>query len=186
MERKDELNSADIPGTLTSSCLRVIPCALSPTCQLKRREGGQAIKEEKQIQRTLERPVHREGKHQKPQEPGKRTFGESKPSFRKGTISSKGHTAQEGLQNRQTSQFQHMNSCGPGCQERIETSEMVAKVLEKHPGNIPFHKPRYFMARANCTRSIPDYRVLAFPDLWGHQPPTYSQPLQPRRCGIQK
>ncbi|KAM3828309.1 cytosolic carboxypeptidase 4 [Vipera latastei] len=186
MEHKDELNLVDIPGTLTSSCLRVIPCAISLTCQLKRREGDQSIEEEKQIQRTLERPVHREGKNQKPQEPGKRTFGESKPSFRKGTISSKGHTAQEGLQNRQTSQFQHMNSCGPGCQERIETSEMVTKVLEKHPGNIPFHKPRYFMARANCTRSIPDYRVLAFPDLWGHQPPTYSQPLQPRRCGIQK
>ncbi|ETE73574.1 Cytosolic carboxypeptidase 4, partial [Ophiophagus hannah] len=186
LEPNDELNSVDIPGTLTSSCLHVIPHAAFLKCQHKCREGDQSIEEEKQIQRTLERPVYREERKQKPQEPEKRTLGESETSFRKGTISSKGHATQEGLRNRQTSQFQHLNSCGPGCQEGTEASEVVTKLLERHPGNIPFHKPKLFMARANCTRSIPEYRVLAFPDLWGHQPPPYSQPLQQRRCGIQK
>ncbi|KAG8145134.1 hypothetical protein E2320_013504 [Naja naja] len=186
LEPNDELNSVDIPGTLTSSCLHVIPCAASLKCQHKCREGDQNIEEEKQIQRTLERPVYREERKQKPQEPEKRTLGESETSFRKGMISSKGHATQEGLRNRQTPQFQHLNSCGPGCQEGTEASEVVTKLLERHPGNIPFHKPKLFMARANCTRSIPEYRVLAFPDLWGHQPPPYSQPLQQRTCGIQK
>lgn len=189
LEPNDELKSMDIPGTLTGSCLRVIPCASSLKCQCKCRGGDQSTEEEKQIQKTLERPVHREERKQKPQEPEKRTLDESEPlatSFRKGTISSKGHRAQERLRNRQTSQFQHMNSCALGCQEGTEASEVVTKLLERHPGNIPFHKPSLFMARANRTRSIPDYRALAFPDLWGHQPPPYSQPLQQRRCGIQK
>ncbi|XP_058012531.1 cytosolic carboxypeptidase 4 [Ahaetulla prasina] len=190
LEPNNELNSVDIPGTLTSSCLCVIPWATSLKCQRKcNREGDQSIKEEKQTQRTLEKPVHREERKQKPQEPEKIMLGEAEPlvtSFRKDTISSKGHRVQERLQNRQTSHFQHMNSCASGCQEGEEASEVVTKLLERHPGNIPFHKPRLFMARANCTRSIPDYRVLAFPDLWGHQPPPYSQPLQQRRGGIQK
>uniref|UniRef100_A0A670Y683 AGBL carboxypeptidase 1 n=1 Tax=Pseudonaja textilis TaxID=8673 RepID=A0A670Y683_PSETE len=156
----DELNSVDIPGILTSSCLHVIPCAASLKCQHKCREGDQSIEEKKQIQRTLDRPVYREERKQKLHEPEKRTLGESETSYRKGMISSKGHGT--------------------------EASEVVTKLLERHPGNISFHKPKLFMARANCTRSVPEYRVLAFPDLWGHQPPPHSQPLQQRKCGIQK
>ncbi|XP_063170443.1 cytosolic carboxypeptidase 4 [Candoia aspera] len=189
LESEDELSSEDIPGTLTLSCLHVIPCATSLKHLLKCREGDQSIEEEKQTQRASEKTVHREERKEKPQELGKRTLGESEPlvtSFREGTLSSKGHIAQEELQNRQMSQSQHMKSCRPGCQESMEASEVVTKLLERHPRNIPFHNPWFFMTRASCTRSIPEYRVLAFPDLWGHQPPPYSQPLQQRRCGIQK
>ncbi|KAM6426071.1 cytosolic carboxypeptidase 4 isoform 3-T3 [Liasis olivaceus] len=189
LESEDELSSEDISRTLTCSCFHVIPCAISLKHELKCREGDQSIEEEEQTQRASEKTVHREERNEKPQELGEGILGELEPlmtSFKEGIISSKGHTSQDGLQNRQTSQFQHMNSCGPGCQERVGASEVVTKLLERHPGNIPFHNPCFFMARASCTRSIPDYRVLAFPDLWGHQPPPYSQPLQQRRCGIQK
>ncbi|XP_077685462.1 cytosolic carboxypeptidase 4 [Eretmochelys imbricata] len=46
--------------------------------------------------------------------------------------------------------------------------------------------PRGGQSRAGSTKSIPDYRVLAFPDFWGHQPPPYCQSLLERKYGVQR
>uniref|UniRef100_A0A8D0H580 tubulin-glutamate carboxypeptidase n=1 Tax=Sphenodon punctatus TaxID=8508 RepID=A0A8D0H580_SPHPU len=70
--------------------------------------------------------------------------------------------------------------------EGVEAPDVVTKLLERHPGNICFHSPHFYMARARRTCSIPDYRVLAFPDFWGHQPPTYCQSMLQRKYGVQR
>ncbi|KFP34107.1 Cytosolic carboxypeptidase 4, partial [Colius striatus] len=68
----------------------------------------------------------------------------------------------------------------------LESSDVVANLLEKHQGDIPFHSPHFYTARAKCVKSIPDYKDLAFPDFWGHQPPPYSKPMLERKYGVQR
>lgn len=77
-------------------------------------------------------------------------------------------------------------SINPNTEERLESSDIVTSLLEKHQGNIPFHSPHFYMARAKCVKSIPDYKDLAFPDFWGHQPPPYSKPVLERKNGVQR
>ncbi|NXN95426.1 CBPC4 carboxypeptidase, partial [Rhinopomastus cyanomelas] len=69
---------------------------------------------------------------------------------------------------------------------RLEHSDLVTNLLERHQGDIPFHSPGFYLARAKCVKSIPDYKDLAFPDFWGHQPPPYSKPLLERKHGVQR
>ncbi|XP_068882190.1 cytosolic carboxypeptidase 4 [Aphelocoma coerulescens] len=76
-----------------------------------------------------------------------------------------------------------INPCPEG---RLERSDIVRKLLEKHRGDIPFHSPHFCAARAKCVKSIPGYRDLAFPDFWGHQPPPYSKPVLERKNGVQR
>uniref|UniRef100_A0A8C5UFL6 tubulin-glutamate carboxypeptidase n=1 Tax=Malurus cyaneus samueli TaxID=2593467 RepID=A0A8C5UFL6_9PASS len=64
--------------------------------------------------------------------------------------------------------------------------DTVGNLLEKHRGEIPFHSPHFYAARAKCVKSIPGYRELAFPDFWGHQPPPYSKPVLERKQGLQR
>ncbi|NXT85541.1 CBPC4 carboxypeptidase, partial [Zapornia atra] len=68
----------------------------------------------------------------------------------------------------------------------LESSDTVTNLLEKHQGDIPFHSPRFYIAKANCVKSIPGYKDLAFPDFWGHQPPPYSKPMLERKYGVQR
>ncbi|NXI72919.1 CBPC4 carboxypeptidase, partial [Anseranas semipalmata] len=70
--------------------------------------------------------------------------------------------------------------------ERLETSDIVTKLLEEHQGNIPFHSPHFYVARAKCIKSIPAYKELAFPDFWGHQPHPYGKPMLERQYGVQR
>uniref|UniRef100_A0A8C8R814 tubulin-glutamate carboxypeptidase n=1 Tax=Pelusios castaneus TaxID=367368 RepID=A0A8C8R814_9SAUR len=65
-------------------------------------------------------------------------------------------------------------------------SDVVTKLLERHHQDIPFHSPHCYLARAGSTKSIPDYRVLAFSDFWGHQPPAYNQSMLERKNGVQR
>ncbi|XP_061451199.1 cytosolic carboxypeptidase 4 isoform X2 [Rhineura floridana] len=195
-ESEDELNSEDIPEMLTLSCHHVIPNAASPKHWPKYRERDQNAKEGKLSQRASRAPAQSWVEKEKPsQELGKVAHDESKPLvgfFREGDVPAKGDAAvvhpipKETSLNRTSSQSLCMNSCRPSCQMTVEASAVVTKLLERHPGNIPFHNPRFYMARAGSTRSIPDYRVLAFPDFWGHQPSPYNQSIQQRRYGIQK
>lgn len=67
-----------------------------------------------------------------------------------------------------------------------ETTEIMTDLLEEHQGNIPFHSPHFYIARAKCTKSIPAYRDLAFPDFWGHQPPPHGTPMLDRHYGVQR
>ncbi|NXI34381.1 CBPC4 carboxypeptidase, partial [Galbula dea] len=77
-------------------------------------------------------------------------------------------------------------SINPNSGGRLESSDLMAKLLEKHQEDIPFHSPHFYMARAKCVKSIPDYKDLAFPDFWGHQPPPYNKPMLERKYGIQR
>ncbi|PKU39186.1 cytosolic carboxypeptidase 4 [Limosa lapponica baueri] len=77
-------------------------------------------------------------------------------------------------------------SINPNPGGRLESSDTVTKLLEKHQGDIPFHSPRFYIARAKCVKSIPDYKDVAFPDFWGHQPPPYSKPMLERKYGVQR
>ncbi|NXK46513.1 CBPC4 carboxypeptidase, partial [Chauna torquata] len=77
-------------------------------------------------------------------------------------------------------------SIDPSSGERLETSDIVTNLLEEHQGNIPFHSPHFYIARAKCIKSILAYKDLAFPDFWGHQPPPYGKPMLERQTGIQR
>ncbi|NXU86088.1 CBPC4 carboxypeptidase, partial [Xiphorhynchus elegans] len=69
---------------------------------------------------------------------------------------------------------------------RLESSDIARDLLEKHQGDILFHSPHFYTARAKCVKSIPGYRDLAFPDFWGHQPPPYTKPMLERKHGVQR
>lgn len=64
--------------------------------------------------------------------------------------------------------------------------DMLEKFLESHPRQIPFHDPRLYVAKSRSTRSVANFQNLAFPDLWGHQPPPSAQSLLKRKHGIQR
>ncbi|XP_042554452.1 cytosolic carboxypeptidase 4 [Dipodomys spectabilis] len=73
------------------------------------------------------------------------------------------------------------NSTKPG-----ETAGVMEQLLRAHHKQIPFHDPRVYMAKAQRTRSAVDFEMVAFPDLWGHCPPSCAQPMLERRRGIQR
>ncbi|NXJ62796.1 CBPC4 carboxypeptidase, partial [Rostratula benghalensis] len=77
-------------------------------------------------------------------------------------------------------------SMNPSPGGRLENSDAVTDLLEKHQGDIPFHSPRFYIARAKRVKSIADYKDVAFPDFWGHQPPPYSKPMLERKHGVQR
>nr|XP_031296391.1 cytosolic carboxypeptidase 4 isoform X2 [Camelus dromedarius] len=67
-----------------------------------------------------------------------------------------------------------------------ETAELTDKLLQTHPKHIAFHDPHLYMAKARRTRSVADFTMMAFPDLWGHCPPPSAQSMLERKCGIQR
>ncbi|KFW05706.1 Cytosolic carboxypeptidase 4, partial [Eurypyga helias] len=77
-------------------------------------------------------------------------------------------------------------SINPNPGGSLESSYILANLLEKHQGDIPFHSPQFYIARAKCVKSVPDYKDLAFPDFWGHQSPPCSQPMLERKYGVQR
>ncbi|XP_069723351.1 cytosolic carboxypeptidase 4 [Phaenicophaeus curvirostris] len=78
------------------------------------------------------------------------------------------------------------SSINPSPGGRLESSDVVTNLLEKHQQDIPFHNPCVYLARAKCVKSIPGYKDLAFPDFCGHQPPPYSKPMLERKYGVQR
>ncbi|NXP08658.1 CBPC4 carboxypeptidase, partial [Thinocorus orbignyianus] len=76
-------------------------------------------------------------------------------------------------------------SINPSPGGRLKSSNAVTNLLEKHQGDIPFHSPHFYVARAKCVKSIPGYKDVAFPDFWGHQPPPYNKPMLERKYGVQ-
>ncbi|XP_077630379.1 cytosolic carboxypeptidase 4, partial [Crocuta crocuta] len=67
-----------------------------------------------------------------------------------------------------------------------ETAEVIDKLLQTHPKHIPFHDPCLYMAKARRTRSVADFKMMAFPDLWGHHPPPSAQSMLERKRGVQR
>nr|XP_056722075.1 cytosolic carboxypeptidase 4 [Euleptes europaea] len=172
-EPEDEGSSDDATGTLTRSCLGVIPHATPANHQPKCREGDQASNSPKLPQKAPRVPVQNcLAKEKTSQGPGKLSPDKLGPVM---------DTASLNVLDVQNCRGRCLNSCEP-----VGASEVIKKLLERHPGNIPFHNPRFYMAKAGRTRSIPEFRVLAFPDFWGHQTLPYSQSTYQRRYGIQK
>ncbi|XP_037688917.1 cytosolic carboxypeptidase 4 [Choloepus didactylus] len=67
-----------------------------------------------------------------------------------------------------------------------EIAKVTEKLLQTHPKDIPFHNPYLYMANARRSRSVADFKMMAFPDLWGHHPPSSAQPMLERKCGVQR
>ncbi|XP_044516073.1 cytosolic carboxypeptidase 4 [Gracilinanus agilis] len=67
-----------------------------------------------------------------------------------------------------------------------ETSETMSKLLERYSMDVPFHNPYTYITKAKGTKSVPGFKVLAFPDFWGHHSPPASQPMLERKCGVQR
>ncbi|XP_030048341.1 cytosolic carboxypeptidase 4 [Microcaecilia unicolor] len=67
-----------------------------------------------------------------------------------------------------------------------ETHDTVQQLLDRYQACIAFHDPWLYMAMAGKTKSVPNYRVLAFPDFWGHCPPPYYQNMMERAHGVQR
>ncbi|XP_077330096.1 cytosolic carboxypeptidase 4 [Lithobates pipiens] len=82
-----------------------------------------------------------------------------------------------------------VRSCKPKLSDDVDESEshmVVKQLLEQHKGNIPFHDPHVYMTVAGKTKSVPNYRVLAFPDFWGHSSPVFTQKLEDKKFGSQR
>ncbi|KAL0619398.1 Cytosolic carboxypeptidase 4, partial [Plecturocebus cupreus] len=67
-----------------------------------------------------------------------------------------------------------------------EAVEVIDKLLQTHLKHVPFHDPYLYMAKARRTSSVVDFKMMAFPDLWGHCPPPTTQPMLERKCGVQR
>ncbi|XP_069909561.1 cytosolic carboxypeptidase 4 [Oryctolagus cuniculus] len=67
-----------------------------------------------------------------------------------------------------------------------DTAAELEELLKSRPTHVAFHDPHLFMAKAKRTRSVVDFEMLAFPDLWGHRPPPSAQSMLERKCGIQR
>ncbi|XP_023565944.1 cytosolic carboxypeptidase 4 isoform X2 [Octodon degus] len=65
-------------------------------------------------------------------------------------------------------------------------STRLDKLLHTRGKNIPFHDPYIYMAKARRTKSVVDFKMIAFPDLWGHHPPPFSQSMLERKRGVQR
>ncbi|XP_007944307.2 cytosolic carboxypeptidase 4 [Orycteropus afer afer] len=72
------------------------------------------------------------------------------------------------------------------CSMPTESVEVIDKFLQKHPKDIPFHDPHMYMDNARRIRSVADFKMMAFPDLWGHSPPSSAQFMLERKCGVQR
>ncbi|XP_053437701.1 cytosolic carboxypeptidase 4 isoform X1 [Nycticebus coucang] len=67
-----------------------------------------------------------------------------------------------------------------------ETVDIMDKLLQTHPKHVPFHDPYLYMDKAQGTSSVVDFKMMAFPDLWGHCPPPSAQCMLERKCGVQR
>ncbi|XP_054569264.1 cytosolic carboxypeptidase 4 [Eptesicus fuscus] len=78
------------------------------------------------------------------------------------------------------------SACLPSAAPPGGTADGIHKLLQTHPQHAPFHDPYVYMAKARGTRSVADFKTLAFPDLWGHCPSPAPEPLLERKRGIQR
>lgn len=79
-----------------------------------------------------------------------------------------------------------ISACVSNATRSGDTVEVVDELLQAHPQHIPFHDPCVYMAKARGTRSVADFKTVAFPDLWGHRPPPSPEPMLERKRGIQR
>ncbi|KAG5849110.1 hypothetical protein ANANG_G00106540 [Anguilla anguilla] len=67
-----------------------------------------------------------------------------------------------------------------------DSHSMVDRLLERHGACIPNHDPCKYTAAAAQTKSIAGYSILAFPDFWGHLPPSHQEPMASRKPNVQR
>lgn len=51
---------------------------------------------------------------------------------------------------------------------------------------LPLHDPDLYVEMVKGTRSVPQYAEVAYPDYFGHVPPTFREPLLERTYGVQR
>ncbi|KAJ4940489.1 hypothetical protein JOQ06_026789 [Pogonophryne albipinna] len=51
---------------------------------------------------------------------------------------------------------------------------------------LPLHDPDLYVEMVKGTHSVPQYAEVAYPDYFGHVPPTFREPLQERVYGVQR
>ncbi|XP_060116357.1 cytosolic carboxypeptidase 4 [Heteronotia binoei] len=187
-----EMNSEDAAGTPTCSCPEVMQKAAPVNHLPKGGERDQTANRQIFPQKASRVPVLNCVKKEKLCRPTRLAPEEAMPvvdffqAKDKANTASLNPLAKDLSWDVQIGCAPCLNSCEPGLQEVVGASEVIQKLLERHPGNIPSHNPRLYMAKAGCTKSIPKFRVLAFPDFWGHQTLPYNQSIHQRRYSIQK
>ncbi|XP_067411757.1 cytosolic carboxypeptidase 4 [Emydura macquarii macquarii] len=196
-ESEDEKDSADVPGSLPGTHPRVIPNA-ALTEQQHCRYRDQSSMGAETGERAFKTPLQnwaKKGKHIGAPAFEGQAMGESVRDVgalgeREDPCKSQAPTLHPLLKEASwdTRIFHtHCTSCFiPSPAGAVGASDIVTKLLERHQRDIPFHSPHCYMARAGSTKSIPDYRVLAFSDFWGHQPPPYYQSMLERKYGVQR
>ncbi|XP_077173476.1 cytosolic carboxypeptidase 4 isoform X2 [Paroedura picta] len=192
-QSEDEMSSEDSTGNPTCPCLGVTSKAAPLNNQPKGGERDQTAKRQTLPQKTSRVPVRNCVKKEKSShEPRKLAPCELAPvvdffqTQDKANADSLNPLAKDIPWDIQIGRVHCLNPCEPGLQGAVGASEVIKKLLKRHPGNIPFHNPRLYMAKAGSTKSIPEFRVLAFPDFWGHRILPYSQSIHQRRYGTQK
>ncbi|XP_046706488.1 cytosolic carboxypeptidase 4 isoform X2 [Silurus meridionalis] len=78
----------------------------------------------------------------------------------------------------------HFLNCSGNQQEARNT--MLDRLLEKYGVSVPHHDPRLYSCAAARTKSIAAFSILAFPDFWGHLPPSEPEPMANRKPHIQR
>ncbi|KAI5105583.1 cytosolic carboxypeptidase 4 [Silurus meridionalis] len=78
----------------------------------------------------------------------------------------------------------HFLNCSGNQQEARNT--MLDRLLEKYGVSVPHHDPQLYSCAAARTKSIAAFSILAFPDFWGHLPPSEPEPMANRKPHIQR
>ncbi|KAM9376128.1 cytosolic carboxypeptidase 4 [Pholidichthys leucotaenia] len=73
-----------------------------------------------------------------------------------------------------------------GSTEESHVNDVIKRLLGRHGTPIPNHEPNMYCAAASKTKSIPGFSILAFPDFWGHLPPSGHEPMALRKPNIQR
>ncbi|XP_048225000.1 cytosolic carboxypeptidase 4 [Perognathus longimembris pacificus] len=93
---------------------------------------------------------------------------------------------EEDAWNREAISCPRISDFFPNSTKSGETAGVMEKLLHTHHKPIPFHDPRAYTAKAQRTKSAVGFGKMAFPDLWGHCPPSSAQPMLERKRGIQR
>nr|XP_014426057.2 cytosolic carboxypeptidase 4 [Pelodiscus sinensis] len=195
-ESEDKNGSEDVPGNLPGPYPQVIPNAAFRKQQHCRHIDQSAMGPDTR-ETAFKTPVQSWEKKGNCTSPGleKRAMGESVQDAdtlgeRDDLCRSHASTLHPLLKEASWDPRTFRTHCGsyfsPSSVRGVGASDIVKKLLERHQGDIPSHSPHFYMARAGSTKSILDYRVLAFPDFWGHQPPPHYQSLLERKYGVQR
>ncbi|XP_019332932.2 cytosolic carboxypeptidase 4 [Alligator mississippiensis] len=198
-ESEDERGSEDVLRSLPFTHPRVIPSAAFMQQQCGRgkdqnTKGPRPEPAERAFKAPLKGP-EKDGKCISAQTTENKTTGDSAQNA-DGLCEEKGSARSCGLMLRplpkdaswdaKTFNAQCVSYCSPSPAGEVGDLDVGKGHLERRQGNIPFHRPHLYMAKAGSTKSVPDYTFLALSDFWGHEPPSYCQSMLERKYAVQR